>query len=182
MTGGGTGGVESTGAMCPGCVLPLCMNGTNTAGITESGNHDLPFSTVGIAGAPGAVDTNSGGPSSTTGAGATVASCGTGMTEVSVGVPCASGASGRTGRHITTVVVCAGAALAALGFTRFTRRTIVAGAFTAALLGVGLAATLAGDALVAFLRWATGFFFAGATTGVHSTNESTDALRSTGFF
>jgi len=57
------------------------MNGMKTAGITANGNHDLPFPAVAI-GMPGAVDTSSGGPSSTTvGAGGEAASCGTGITD-----------------------------------------------------------------------------------------------------
>lgn len=79
------------------------MNGMKIAGITANGSHDLPVPAT-KTGTPGAVETNNGGPSSTTGAGVAVASWGTGITDSSVGVPSASGASGRTGRHITIVV------------------------------------------------------------------------------
>lgn len=158
------------------------MNGTNTAGITDKGSHDLPLPAVRTAGAPGAVDTNRGGPSSAAGAGAAaLANCGTGITDFSVGVPCASGASGLTGRHITIVVVCNGAALARLGVTRFARRTTTSGDLAAILLGAGWTAIFLGAGTVVFLRRATGFFFAGAAAGEHSTSESTEARRSTGF-
>lgn len=156
------------------------MNGTNTAGITDRGNHDLPLPAVRRAGAPGAVDTNSGGPSSAAGA-AALANRGTGITDFSVGVPCASGASGLTGRHITIVVVWDGAALARLGVTRFARRTTTPGDLAAILLGAGWTAIFLGAVTLAFLRRATGFFFAGAATGEHSTSESTEARRTTGF-
>ena len=96
------------------------------AGITLNGSQDLP-PPIGI---PGAVDTKSGGPVSTPAGGALAvigatsgARRGTGTTDPSVGVPLASAANGRTGRHITTVVVCVAAFLTGAGVTRLARRT-----------------------------------------------------------
>ncbi|MEO6866382.1 MAG: hypothetical protein ABI229_13085 [Gemmatimonadaceae bacterium] len=155
------------------------------AGITAHGSHDLPLPAVAM-GNPGAVETNNGGPSSTTGAGGVaVASCGTGTTDCSVGVPCASGASGRTGRHITIVVERAGAACAAFGVVRLTRCTSGRRRFTIAFsTGFGAATGLDAEFRGAATRrrLATGFFFANAGTGEHSTSESTDAKRTAGFW
>jgi hypothetical protein len=160
------------------------MNGMKTAGITVNGSHDLPLFETPI-GIPGAVDTSSGGPSSTAAAGGgTAAICGTGITDCTVGVPCASAAIGRTGRHITMVVECTGAAFAAAGAARLTVRATGWRGLTAAFgltLGLGFGAT---TARAAFLAGATvrrrrtaGFALAGVATGEHSTNESTDARR-----
>jgi len=138
---------------------------------------------------PGAVDTKSGGPVSITvggGAAATGAAAearrGTGTTDSSVGVPAASGAIGRTGRHITTVVVCAAAFETGTGVVRFARFTTGRRAVVATFLGWVLAATF----LVAAGLWATGLrrvaagaFLGGAATGLHSTSESTEAFFAT---
>src|SRR6185312_1931186 len=151
------------------------------AGTSPNGSHDRPPPAVAI-GIPGAVDTNSGGPcSSTTGAGGgvTVASCGTRITDCSVGVPSASAGVGPTGRHMTTVVECAAAGLA-LWTTRRARRTTG----RCALLGVvgfGLGTTFEATLRTGALRRTTGFFLTEVATGEHSTSESTDAGRATGF-
>jgi hypothetical protein len=157
----------------------------NSAGITANGSHDLPPPAV-TTGIPGAVDTNNGGPSSATGTGAGAAAGarrGTGTTDCSVGVPLASGASGRTGRHITIVVVWAAVPLAGFGVTRLARRTTGRRAPVATFFGLTVATAFFGTAARAAVvrRRTTGFFFTGAATGVHSTSESTDALRTTGF-
>jgi hypothetical protein len=162
------------------------MNGKKIAGITANGSHDLwpPAAAIGM---PGAVDTSSGGPSSATGTGGvTLASCGTGTTDCSVGVPRARGVSGRTGLHITIVVERAGAAWVRFGTARLTRRTNGRRGFTATFFGTGLGTTVAAGAAalagVARLRClTTGAFFTGAATGEHSTRESTDwPFRATG--
>lgn len=168
------------------------MNGMKIAGIIAHGSHDLPPPAA-ATGIPGAVDTINGGPSSTIGAaGVTGASCGTGMTDCSVGVPNESGASGCTGRHITIVVERAGSAVFAFGVRRFTCRTSGRRGFTSAF-STGFGTTTAVAAFVAsflagFLagatarrRLANGFFLRGAATGEHSTSESTDASRVAGF-
>jgi hypothetical protein len=71
----------------------------------------------------GDVDTKSGGPTSVSVGAATEARRGTGTIDDSVAVPTASGAIGRTGRHITTVAIRATALAAGFGVLRFTRRT-----------------------------------------------------------
>lgn len=164
----------------------------NNAGIKANGSQDLPPAVA--TAVPGAVDTNSGGPSSAAAGGAAGASVGTGITDCSVAIPFASGARGRTGRHITTVVVWAAALATGFGFTRRTRCTTFRGAVDATFLGATfLRTTFPGAAfflttadarfvgVILFRTLATGAFFAGATTGEHSTSESTDALRTAGF-
>lgn len=108
-----------------------------------------------------------------------VASCGTGITDCSVGVPFASSGIGRTGRHITTVVECDAAGFA-LGATCRARRTTGRRGFTATC-GLDLGTTPEATLRAGALRCTTGFFLAGAATGEHSTSESTDAVRATGF-
>jgi len=136
------------------------------------------------------VETSSGGPSSTIGAGGVGASCGTGITDFSIGVPCARDAMGRTGRHMTIVVECAGVAGAVAGAARLvvraTGRRCLAGfaAGFAATFGLGFGATAASGGVfftgATLLRWrTTGLAFTGAATGEHSTRESTDARRGT---
>ena len=195
-SGGTIGGVVavSTGVL-PWWFEPLCRNGMKMAGITANGSHDRPPPAAAI-GTPGAVDTKSGGPSSATGAtGTGGATCGTGMTDVSVGVPCASGARGRTGRHITMVVECTGAAAAGRGTVRLTRRTTGRrglratrgagfGATTRGLLTFGITAATGffrATGRLTTRRRTTGFFRAGASTGEQMTSESSDAARATGF-
>ena len=140
-----------------------------------------PAAAIGI---PGAVDTKIGGPSSSTtgvpGGGVLVASCGTGITDCSVGVPLARSGIGRTGRHITTVVECDAAGLA-LGATRRARRTIGRRGAVAFTGGVALGTVLEATFLTGAFRRTTSFFLAGAATGEHSTSESTDAVRTAGF-
>jgi hypothetical protein len=113
------------------------MNGTKIAGMTANGAHEVPPADA-RSGNPGAVDTKIGGPSSSataTGTGVAVASCGvgTGTTDSSVGVPLASAAIGRTGRHITTVVDWTGVAVGAFGVTRRALWTIGPRGFTETL-------------------------------------------------
>ena len=178
---GGSSGLDGVPLLVP----PVWMNGMNTAGIIANGSQEWPPPAVMI-GAPGAVVTNSGGASSTgTTTGGTATSLGTGTTDSSTGAPCASGASGRTGRHITTVVECAitgfTALVAAFGTARLTLRTSGRRGLTAALTG-GVTGFLTGGLTAAgFLARGTtrrgrvaSFFFAGAATGEHSTSESTD--------
>src|SRR5665213_852539 len=157
------------------------MNGMNTAGTSANGSHDRPPPAV-ITGIPGAVETNSGGPASggraTTVGAAFGASCGTGTIDCSVGVPWARGASGRTGRHITTVVVCAATFAAGFRATRRALRTIGRGVPVATFFDLGFATTALRGAVV-LRRTGAGAFLAGATTGVHSMSESTDVLRTT---
>jgi hypothetical protein len=162
-------------------VPPLWMNGTNTAGMIETGSHDRPPPPTDI-GMPGAVETSSGGPSSTIGAGGVVASCGTGITDFSMGVPCARDTMGRTGRHMTIVVECTGAAGVAAGAARLAVRATGRRGLTgfAATFGLGFVATaFRGGAFLTgatvLRRRTTGFALAGAATGEHSTRESTDA-------
>ena len=114
------------------------------------------------------------------------------MTDCSTGVPIAKGAIGRTGRHITTVVVRAGSPRAAAGVvlrTLFTTgRLRLAGTafFTGFFTGLGTTALGTAGAVAALAagatrlrRRTTGFALAGAATGEHSTSVSIDA-RSTG--